>query len=130
MNQCHQSWESALANFVATAHAIKAAKQSSSTLFASYSRISTFVYCRIHILSVAGIINSFLLSNIFATVVIFLFSLFYLHTPHNSWFSKKWKWGWMIAFLCLITCSFFCEISPILLQPSSYQYSTSYMIFR
>ena len=92
-------------------HAIKAAKRSLSTLFASYQRVSTFVYCRmiIHIsnsfvlLFWCSLINSFLPSKFFCSG--YFSSSFSLHTPRGFQFSKKWKWDCAIAFLCLITCS-------------------------
>ena len=139
MNRLHQSWEPALANFMVTVHAImRPAKQSLSTLSTiySYSRIGTFVYCRIYISNVAKFHSAVLLMQpyiLLSSIKNFLLGQsfsFSLHTPARLPVLEKWKWNCAIAFLCLITCSFFCEISPNLLQLSSNQYSTSHMIFR
>ena len=127
MNWCHQSWEPALANFMATVHVIKAAKQSLSTLFASYSRISTFVYYRICISNAAEFIGVVILMQpykLLPFVKIFCLGshIFYFHhTPcavRTSWLLEKWKWDCTITFLCLITCSFFMK---------SYQTCCSYL---
>ena len=98
MNRHHQSWELALMNFMVTFRAIKASRQSLSTIFTSYSRISTFVYCRIHILNAAeleGIVvlmqpYKLLPSKFFCTGSCFfnLFSSFSSHTSSVSRFEK------------------------------------------
>ena len=144
MNWHHQSWKPAFTNFMVTVcHAIKPAKWSLSTLSTSYSRISTFVDCRIHILNVAEFNRAVLLIQpykLLSSVKNFLvgqsffifFFIFITHPVRLPILKKKPKWDCTITFLCLITCSFFCENSPNLLQLyiSSYQYSTSHMIFR
>ena len=88
MNRHCQSWEPALANFMVT---IKVAKQSLSTLFASYSRISNFVYCRIHIWNVTEFVGIVVLmqpykllpsvKNFLLGPSFFYFLLYFYHIP-------------------------------------------------
>ena len=93
MNQCHKSWEPALTNFMATVCVIKPAKQLLQTLFASHSRIGTFVYCRIHISNFTEFGGAILLTQLLQILCFFIAHPTYLPDL------KKWKWGCTIQFL-------------------------------
>ena len=122
----------------------KGCQWSLSTLFASYSRIGTFVYCKIHIWNVTEFVGIIVLmqpyklpSKNFGRVVIFYFLLIFIAHPACLPVLEKVRLCDHIS-LYLITCSFFYEISPNLLQlriflsifykPYNFQATTMYVL--
>ena len=98
------SWQPAIANFIATIYGFKADKQSLLTLLTSYSkiRLSTFVYCRIlHRIWWCCSSNAALQTLCLGSH--FLIFVFFIARPACLPVLEKWKWDSGIAFLCLLT---------------------------